>query len=59
MTALLLARVRVNGPEGYRSYIARSTAAVLAHCGRFMFRGTEPELLEGTGNGQCTVIILV
>lgn len=57
MPALLLARVRVNDPEAYKDYIARSGPAVAAFGGRFVVRGTTPEVLEGADDGFRNVIV--
>ncbi|WP_439604329.1 DUF1330 domain-containing protein [Shinella sp.] len=57
MPALLLARVRVNDPEAYKDYIARSGPAVAAFGGRFIVRGTSPVVLEGADDGLRTVIV--
>lgn len=56
MPALLIARVKVNDPEAYKGYIARSSPAVAAFGGRFIVRGTQPEFLEGEDDGMRTVV---
>ncbi|MBC7133388.1 MAG: DUF1330 domain-containing protein [Roseovarius sp.] len=57
MPAMLLARVRINDAEAYREYTARSGPAVAAFGGRFIVRGTPPEVLEGEDDGLRTVLV--
>ncbi|MBC7164577.1 MAG: DUF1330 domain-containing protein [Roseovarius sp.] len=56
MPALLIARVCVNDPEAYKDYMLRSGPAVAAFGGRFVVRGTTPEVLEGEDDGLRTVV---
>ncbi len=57
MPAMLLAKVKINDVEAYRQYVARSGPAVEAFGGRFIVRGTPPEVLEGKDDGLRTVIV--
>lgn len=57
MPAILLVRVKINDPEAYKNYVARSGPAVAAHGGRFIVRGSEPEMLEGANDGARNVIV--
>lgn len=57
MSAMVLARLKINDPVAYRDYMARSGPAVAAFGGRFVVRGTPPEVLEGDDDGLRTVMV--
>ncbi|CAM5321975.1 hypothetical protein ATER59S_03596 [Aquamicrobium terrae] len=57
ISALLLTRVRVNDPETYKDYMARSGPAIAAFGGRLAVRGATPEVLEGADDGVRNVIV--
>ncbi len=47
MSAMLIATVRVNDPETYRKYTARTGDIIARHGGRFVVRGGDVTTLEG------------
>ena len=57
MPAMLVAKVKINDAEAYREYLVRSGPAVKAFGGRFVVRGTPPEMLEGEDDGLRTVLV--
>src|SRR5262249_45819048 len=57
MPAYLVAQVRVDDPERYRQYTSQVPALVAKHGGRFLVRGPQIEVLEGSHDGRRFVII--
>ena len=57
MTAYLVCTVRVDDPETYKLYTARTPALIAKHGGRFLVRGGPVETLEGTPFGDRLVVI--
>lgn len=55
----VLVEVDIPDPEAYRSsgYMAQAEAAITAAGGRYLVRGGEPELLEGSGAPGRIVIL--
>jgi len=49
--------MKINDAEAYREYVSRPGPAVKAFAGRFVVRGTPPEMLEGEDDGLRTVIV--
>lgn len=47
MSAYLVCMVRVDDPETYRKYTARTPALIAKHGGRFLVRGGDVETIEG------------
>ena len=47
MSAYLVCLVRVDDPETYRKYTARTPALIAKHGGRFLVRGGDVETIEG------------
>ena len=47
MTAYIVAIIDIQDPEAYKKYTARTPDVVANHGGRFLIRGSEPEVLEG------------
>jgi uncharacterized protein (DUF1330 family) len=47
MSAYLIAMVRVDDPETYRKYTARTPEIIKRHGGKFLVRGGEVEAIEG------------
>ena len=45
--AFLVAEIKVNDPEGYKSYLAKVTPVTDAFGGRFIVRGGKMEAIEG------------
>jgi uncharacterized protein (DUF1330 family) len=57
VTAYVLVEMIVTDPEGIQPYRELSGPAVEAHGGRYLARGGETELLEGTGEPARIVVI--
>ncbi len=57
MAAYLIARVRVDDPEGYKAYALKSKPAIEAFGGKFIARGGETEILEGEDNVTRVVLV--
>lgn len=51
-----IARVDVNDPEAYKSYIAAATPAYQKYGARFLIRGGRCEAVEGEGRSRNVVI---
>ena len=47
MSAYLVCMIRVDDPETYRKYTARTPALIAKHGGRFLVRGGDVETIEG------------
>ena len=47
MSAYLVCMVRVDDPETYRKYTARTPEFIARHGGKFLVRGGEVETIEG------------
>ena len=47
MSAYLVCMVRVDDPETYRKYTARTPALIAKYGGRFLVRGGDVETIEG------------
>lgn len=47
MSAYLIAMVRVDDPETYKKYTAKTPDIIARHGGKFLVRGGEVEALEG------------
>jgi uncharacterized protein (DUF1330 family) len=48
MPAYVLANITVTDPENYQDYIKMSPESISQYGGKFIVRGPEPEILEGT-----------
>ncbi|MDX1709503.1 MAG: DUF1330 domain-containing protein [Rhodovibrionaceae bacterium] len=57
MAAYIVAHVKITDPETYERYRARTPDVVAAYGGRFVIRGSEPEVLEGAWAVQRLVVI--
>jgi uncharacterized protein (DUF1330 family) len=57
MSAYLVAMVRVDDPEGYKQYTARTPAIIEKHGGRFLVRGGPVETVEGPDFDRRLVVI--
>ena len=57
MTAYLICTVRVDDPETYKLYTARTPALIAKHGGRFLVRGGPVETLEGPPFGDRLVVV--
>ena len=57
MTAYLICTVRVDDPETYKEYTARTPALIAKHGGRFLVRGGPVETLEGPPFGDRLVVV--
>ena len=57
MPAYFVAEVDVTNPEGYEPYRALAGASIAQYGGRFVARGGNTELLEGSPEPQRVVII--
>lgn len=57
MAAYLIARVRVDDPEGYKAYALKSKPAIESFGGKFIARGGDTEILEG--DDDVTRVVLV
>lgn len=57
MPAYVVAAIEVTDPEGYKKYTARTPAEIARWGGRFLVRGTQPEVLEGDWPIQRLVVI--
>ena len=57
MAAYLIAQVTIHDPEIYKQYVARSSAIIAQHGGRFVARGGASERLEGSMSARRVVII--
>ena len=51
-----IARIDVNDPEAYKSYIATATPAYQKYGAKFLIRGGKCEAVEGTGRARNVVI---
>lgn len=56
MAAYWIAHVEVTDPEAYGEYAKRATAAIEAHGGEFLARGTRTVWLEGNARGRNVVV---
>ena len=57
MAAYLIARVKVDDPEAYKAYTLKSKPAVEAFGGKFIARGGETDILEGTDDVTRVVLV--
>ncbi len=57
MTALLIATVRVDDPETYAKYTARTPEILARHGGRFIVRGGPVTVLEGEPFNERLVVV--
>ncbi len=57
MTAYLIAQIEVNDPEAYSRYTARTPDVIAQFGGRFVVRGGDPEVLEGSLPGSRVVVV--
>jgi uncharacterized protein (DUF1330 family) len=57
MPAYLVADVQIHDPEGYEAYRAGVLAAARPYGGRYLVRGGQAELLEGTQPPARVVIV--
>ena len=57
MTAYVIAQIEVKDPEAYKLYTARTPAAIEQFGGRFIVRGGNPEVIEGSLPGSRVVVI--
>ena len=57
MSAYLVCTVRVDDPETYKLYTARTPALIEKHGGRFLVRGGPVETLEGPPFGERLVVV--
>jgi uncharacterized protein (DUF1330 family) len=48
MPAYVLAHIDVTDPERYQEYIRMSPESIALYGGRFLARGSKPDILEGT-----------
>ena len=51
-----IARIDVNDPETYKSYVAAATPAYQKYGAKFIVRGGRAEAVEGPGRGRNVVI---
>ena len=52
----IIGNITVNDPEAYKEYVERDTPILLGLGGRFIVRGGQSQLLEGTANERHVVI---
>ncbi len=45
----IVAEMEITGPDGYAAYTRQVLATITAYGGRFLVRGGEAQLVEGTG----------
>lgn len=57
MSAYVLAHIDVTDPENYKDYIQMSPESIRQYGGRFLVRGPQPEVLEGTWAPKRLVLI--
>ncbi len=57
MTAYMIAQVEVADPDAYSLYTAQTPGLIEQYGGRFVVRGGNPEVLEGTLPGSRIVVI--
>ena len=57
MRAYLVATVRVDDPDTYKAYTARTPDIIAKHGGRFLVRGGPVETLEGPAFQERLVIV--
>ncbi len=57
MTAYIIAQIEVKDPEAYSRYTARTPDVIASFGGRFVVRGGDPEVLEGSLPGSRIVVI--
>lgn len=57
MAAYVIARVEVTDPEQYDKYKLLTPAAIAEHGGKFIARGGEHEVLEGSADARRMVIL--
>jgi uncharacterized protein (DUF1330 family) len=57
MSAYLVCTVRVDDPETYKKYTARTPAIIAKHGGRFLVRGGPVETIEGKPFGDRLVVL--
>jgi uncharacterized protein (DUF1330 family) len=56
MAAYVVVNVEVNDPEAYREYTAQVPGTLEKYGGRFLVRGGEPQVLEGSPLPRVVVI---
>ena len=52
----IIGHITVNDPEAYKEYVERDTPILLALGGRFVVRGGQSQLVEGTAQDRHVVI---
>ena len=52
----IIGHVTVNDPEDYQEYMRRNTPILTGLGGRFLIRGGQSEILEGTGKDRHVVV---
>ena len=57
MSAYVVCTVRVDDPETYKKYTAKTPAIIARHGGRFLVRGGPVETIEGKRFGDRLVIL--
>ena len=57
MTAFLVSDVSVRDAEAFQTYRTRAAASINQHGGRYLARGGEIELLEGTWEPRTIIIV--
>ncbi len=57
MSVYLVCMVRVNDPERYKQYTAKTPALIEKHGGRFLVRGGPVETIEGPEFGDRLVVV--
>lgn len=57
MAAYFIVEVDVTNPEGYSTYVPLAGESVARHGGRFIVRGGNPELIEGSNPPKRVVVL--
>ena len=57
MPAYVLAHIDVTDPEHYKDYVRMVPSSIAQYGGRFLVRGPQPEILEGTWAPKRLVLI--
>ena len=57
MAAYVIASIEVTDPDAYAEYRARVLPTIERHGGRFLVRGGDSEVLEGTWQPQRVVVL--
>lgn len=56
MSVYVIAEIEVTDPDGYAKYAPLANESVLRHGGRFVVRGGESQVIEGTWAGRMVVL---